>query len=127
MVRCLPNDSGLPRSMWGELFPTAAYLANRSPHSALDSQTPYFKFHGKQAGMSALRTIGARAFVHVETHTPKLEDRAWEGRLVGYSSNSKAYRIYNGSTQRVVENRNVTFIETPPQNIQAVERLTDKD
>ncbi|CAM9982684.1 unnamed protein product [Sphacelaria rigidula] len=36
MVRCMLADSGLQTFLWGELMFTAAYLANRSPRSALD-------------------------------------------------------------------------------------------
>lgn len=43
MVWCILKDSGLPRSMREELFITAAFLANRLPHWALGSHTPYFK------------------------------------------------------------------------------------
>eukprot|EP00752_Nemacystus_decipiens_P018510 g16595.t1 len=46
-------------------------------------------------------------------HREKLQDCAWEGPLVGCSNNSRACRIYNPATLRVVESRNVTFIETP--------------
>ena len=67
--------------------------------------------------LTHLRTIGARAFVHYERHRDKLEDKAWEGRLVGYSKDSKAYRIYNSTTRQVVESRNVTFIECPDHSI----------
>ena len=52
-----------------------------------------------------------RAFVHVETHTKTLDHRAWEGRLVGYSVDSKYFRVYNSSTRSVREGRNVNFIE----------------
>ena len=38
-----------------------------------------------------LRTLGSRAFVHIEKHTKKLEDRVWEGRLCGYNQDTKAY------------------------------------
>ena len=50
--------------------------------------------------------------MHVETHTKKLEHRAWEGRLVGYSMD-KSFRIYNASKRSVRERKNVIFIETP--------------
>ena len=40
----------------------------------------------RDAYLGHLRVIGARALVHEETHTRKLEYRAWEGRLVGYLS-----------------------------------------
>ena len=109
MVRCLLADSGLPHFLWGELFLTASYLCNRAPHSALNHETPYKTLHGKDADLRRLRVIGARAFVHVETHQKKLDPRAWEGRVVGFGQNSLAYRVYHAVSR---ESRNVIFIET---------------
>ena len=114
IVRCLLADSTLPNFLWGELMHTAIYLSNRTPHAALQNGTPYKALYGKDAYLGHLRVIGARAFVHEETHTRKLEYRAWEGRLVGYSMDSKSYRIYNNETRRVRSSRNVVFIETAP-------------
>ena len=48
--------------------------------------------------------------MHLETHTKKLEHRAWEGRLVGYSVDIKSFRVYNSSTRSVPESRHVIFI-----------------
>ena len=53
------------------------------------------------------------AFMHVETQTKKLDNKAWEGRLVGCIGNSKSFRIYNPATRKVLESRNVIFIQTP--------------
>ena len=64
---------------------TAVYLSNRVPHAALGNITLYRALYGKHANLGHLREIGARAFVHVETHTRKLDPKAWEGRLCGYS------------------------------------------
>ena len=114
MTRSLLLDSGLPNHLWGELTPTAAYLSNRSLHSALDMETPYKKLHGKEADLSLLEIIGARAFVHIEAYTKNLGNKAWEGRFCGCSQESKTYRVYNPETRKVVEGRNVAFIETPP-------------
>ena len=52
-------------------------------------------------------------FVHIETFTNKLDARAWEGRLVGYSTDSTSFRVYHPETRKVRESRNVVFIETP--------------
>ena len=76
-------------------------------------ETTYKALHGNDAHLGHLRAIGARAFVHVETHSKKLEHRAWEGRLIGYSVDSESFRVYNSSTRSVRESRNVSFIETP--------------
>ena len=89
----------------------AVYVSNRVPHATLANETPYSALYGKDAHLGHLRAIGARAGVHVETHTKKLEHCAWEGRLVGYSVDSKSLRVYNSSTS-VRESRNVIFIET---------------
>ena len=59
--------------------------------------------------------------MHHETYTKKLEHRAWSGRLVGYSMDSRSNRVYNAETRRVRESRNVIFIEMPsvmpPQDV----------
>ena len=72
---------------------TAVYVSNKAPHAVLANETPYKALYGKDARLGHLRTIGARAFVHVETHTKTLEYRAWEGRVVGYSVDSKSFRV----------------------------------
>lgn len=64
------------------------------------------------ASLKHLRVIGSAAYVHVETYKTKLYQRAWEGKLVGYSPDSRAYRAYNPTTRKIVSSRNVTFIET---------------
>ena len=53
------------------------------------------------------------AFMHVETQTKKLDNKAWEGRLVGCIGNSKSFRIYNPATWKVLERRKFIRIETP--------------
>ena len=107
-------DGNFPLNLWGEMFFTAVYLFNRSPQSALAGATPFSRMNGKEAVMSDIRAIGSRAFVHTETHTTKLGDKAWDGNVCGLSQNRRAYRIYNPSKGIVVESRNVTFPETPP-------------
>ena len=89
---------------------TAVYVSNRVPHAALANETPYKALYGKDANRRHLRAIGAQAFVHVETHTKTLEHRAWGGRLVGYSVNSKYFRVYKSLTRSVRESRNVIFV-----------------
>ena len=61
---------------------TAAYLANRTPHSALNMATSYKDLHGKEATLQHLRTIGSRAFVHIEAHTKNAHQEAG-GQVLG--------------------------------------------
>ena len=89
--RCLLKDGKFLPSLWGEIFFTAVFISNRSLHSTLGGISPYFKMYNEEADTTILRAIGSRAFVHIQTHTPKMGDQAWEGKLCGFSHNSRAY------------------------------------
>nr|GEY65908.1 retrovirus-related Pol polyprotein from transposon TNT 1-94 [Tanacetum cinerariifolium] len=50
-------------------------------------------------------------------HLGKFDGKADEGFLVGYSINSKAFRVYNSRTRKVKENLHVNFLEYKPNVI----------
>ena len=110
MVHRMLVDSGLPPFLWGELMMTAFNLCNRIPHSARKMETPYKMFYCKDVELSHLRIIGARAFVHTKDAN-KLDHTLG----VRFSQNeSNSFPICNPKTRRVVESKNVFFIETSP-------------
>ncbi|CAB1110927.1 unnamed protein product [Ectocarpus sp. CCAP 1310/34] len=119
IVRCLMHGGKLPEFLWGELCCTTVHITNRLPHVHLNNETPYYRMFGKQASLRHLRqaslrhlrVIGSTASVHLETYKSKLVNRAWPGILIGYSPDSRAYRVFNPHTKRIVHSRNVTFIE----------------
>ena len=117
MIRCLLVDSGLPSKLWGESMLTATYLCSRMPHPGLDMETPFKRLYGMEVNLWYLKVFGARAFVHIKD-AKKLEPKSWKGLLCGFSEDEAlSYRVWNPKTCRVVESRNVTFIETPPHLI----------
>ena len=124
MIRCMRVDSGLPPILWGKLIMAASYICNRIPHSALNMKMPYKKLYGKEADLSHFKIIGARAFVHIKNPN-KLGHTSWGGMVCGFSeTESNSYRIWNPKTSRVVESRNVVFIETSPNQLPAARRLS---
>ena len=87
-------------------------------------ETPYKKLYGKDADLSHHKIIGSRAFVHIKNPT-KLDHTLWEGMVCGFSeTESNFYHIWNPKMRRVVERRNVIFIETPPNLLPAARRLS---
>ena len=66
MVRCMLMDHKVPQTMGCELLFTAIYLSKSLPHAALRGVSPFSKVNIKQAHMTGLRVIGARAIVHTE-------------------------------------------------------------
>ena len=76
-------------------------------------ETPFKRLYGKEANFPHLKIIGARAFVYIND-VKKLEPKSWEEMLCNFSKDEAlSYRVWNPKTRRVVESRNVTFIETP--------------
>ena len=122
MVSWMLADSEFP-SMWGEPFMAAAYLNNRTSHKALKMETPFTMLHGEEADLSNLCVIGARTFVHIK-NSRKLDAAACKGKVCGYNEENKSYRVSSPKTHRVVESRNITFIEAPPHLLPPPSKLS---
>ena len=60
-----------------------------------------------------MRELGCHAFILIQPeHRKKINSCSFEGILVGYSHNSKAYRCYYPKTGRIFVSHNITFIES---------------
>lgn len=111
MARCLLLDAGLPHRFWGEAIRTASYLQNRLPTNNTN-KTPYELWNGKPPDISHLRVIGSKVYSHVpDAKRTKWDDKAKEGVLIGYDTNTKGYRILNPNTGMVWIAQSVRIIE----------------
>lgn len=112
-VRCMLADAGLPKSFWAEAVTTAAYLLNRIPCREETHKTPLEYWTGEKPNLSHLRVFGSSAMVHVpKEKRDKLDPKSIECILLGYSDQSKAYRLYNKATRKITISRDVIFCET---------------
>jgi hypothetical protein len=113
MARCMLHHSGLDYAFWGEAIMTAAYLRNRSPTAALGGKmTPWEVFTSQKPDLSHLRTFGCVAYAHIpQQQRHKLEQKALKCIMVGYSTESKAYRLWNPANKRIFVSRDVIFDE----------------
>lgn len=109
MVRSMRSYAKLPTTLWGELLKTAVYLRNRSPHG--NKRSSYEALQGTPPDLSHLKIVGSRAWVHIpkELRT-KVQDRSWQGILVGYEGSSN-YRIYDPTKGTITVTRTVTIDE----------------
>jgi len=69
--------------------------------------------------LSHLRVFGCKCFIlHNGTYKlGKFDAKVGDGNILGYSSNSKAYIVFNKRTLTVEESIHVAFDETPPQEV----------
>jgi len=111
-TRAMMYDQDMPKFLWSEACNTAVYVQNRTPHRALGNITPKKVFIGKTPEVNHFRIFGSLAYCRVpKEKRKKLDQTAEEVYLVGYSKNSKAYRIYLPRSRKVVIQRNVKFME----------------
>ncbi|GJX00057.1 putative ribonuclease H-like domain-containing protein [Tanacetum coccineum] len=89
-TRTMLADSLLPIPFWAEAVNTACYVLNRVLVTKPQNKIPYELLIGKFDGKSD------------------------EGYLLGYSTSSKAFRVYNKRTKRVEENPHINFLEDQP-------------
>lgn len=109
-ARSILKAKMLPNSFWAEAVATAAYLSNISPTRAVLGRTPYEAWHQRKPTVSHLRIFGSIAYYHILSNSrQKLDARAQKGIFVGYCSESKAYKIYNPLTDKMITSRDVTF------------------
>jgi hypothetical protein len=88
-------DQDLPNSLWVEATSTAVYIHNRCPHAILKDKTPEEVFSGIKSEVGHLRVFGCLVYIHVpKEKRTKMEPSGKKGVFVGYSENSKAYKIY---------------------------------
>ena len=90
VARVLRIHAGLPKNLANELVCTAAKLVNITPTKSIDWRTPQEMVTDIRPDLSRLRVIGSRGFV-LNKHLPrgdKLEDRTFEGFLIGYNTSN---------------------------------------
>ncbi|GJT36502.1 ribonuclease H-like domain-containing protein [Tanacetum coccineum] len=114
-TRTMLADSLLPTTFWAEAVNTACYVQNMVLVTKLHNKTPYELLLGRPPSISFMRPFGCPVTI-LNTLDPlsKFDGNADEGFLVGYSINSKAFRVFNTRTRKVEENLHINILENKP-------------
>ncbi|UYV76700.1 hypothetical protein LAZ67_14001823 [Cordylochernes scorpioides] len=111
MTRCFMIEGNLPETLWAELINTATYIRNRCPRNN-DCKTPHELFTKRKPVVSHLKIIGSKSFaVNNRPNRSKFAPRSEEYKLIGYFTESKAYRLWKPGTRTIIKSRDVRFIE----------------
>ncbi|KAJ2965493.1 hypothetical protein NUW54_g14102 [Trametes sanguinea] len=109
-ARAMLFEANLPTNLWPEAVNYAVYLKNRAPTRALPNKTPFEAFWGHKPNVSHLREFGAPCWVlRQDTSLHKLARKSRLCRFLGFSEESRAYRLYDPATRQVITSRNVIF------------------
>ncbi|GKA99149.1 retrovirus-related pol polyprotein from transposon TNT 1-94 [Tanacetum coccineum] len=114
-ARTMLADSLLPIPFWAEAVNTACYVLNRVLVTKPQNKTPYELLIGKSPSISFMRPFGCPlTILNTLDSLGKFDGKSDEGYLLGYSTTSKAFRVYNKRTKRVEENLHIDFLEDQP-------------
>jgi len=112
MSRCMLHEKELPKKFWVEASNTAVFLLNRLPTKAVNGQTPFEAWHGYKPLLKNLKIFGCLCFSHIpQPKRDKLDKKAEPGIFIGYSLQSKAFRIFQPQTGKILVSRDVEFVE----------------
>ncbi|GJW68123.1 putative ribonuclease H-like domain-containing protein [Tanacetum coccineum] len=114
-ARTMLADSKLPTTFWAEAVNTACYVQNKVLVTKPHNKTPYELFLGRKPALGFMRPFGCPIIIlNTIDHLGKFDGKADEGFFVGYSINSKAFRVFNSRTRIVEENLHVQFHKNTP-------------
>nr|GEU73660.1 hypothetical protein [Tanacetum cinerariifolium] len=114
-ARTMLANFKLSITFWAEAVNTACYVQNKVLVVKPYFMTPYELFKGRTSTLSFMRPFGCHVIIlNTLDHLGKFNGKSDEGFFVGYSTNSKAFRVYNTRTRKVEENLHIKFLENKP-------------
>ena len=110
MARSMLKAKNFPNEYWGEAMACSIYILNFSPTNSVKNQVPQEAWSGMKSSVSHFKVFGCVSYPHVPRELRrKLDDRSEKCIFIGYSEQSKAYRLYNLITKKLIASKYVKF------------------
>jgi transposase InsO family protein len=122
MARTMLEEYKTLDRFWAEAINTACYSINRLYLHRILKKTSYELLTGKKPNVSYFRVFRSKFFILIKRgRNSKLAHKAVEGFLLGYDSNTRAYRVFNRSTGLVQVSYDIVFDETNGSQVEQVD------
>jgi hypothetical protein len=113
MARSILSEYNVSQSFWVEAINTACYCSNCLYCHPLKEKTLYELLNGRKSNIAYFRVFGYKCYIlKKDTRLGKFEKKCDKGFLLGYSTTSKAYRVWNLASGTLKEVHDVEFDET---------------
>ncbi|GJX21237.1 retrovirus-related pol polyprotein from transposon TNT 1-94, partial [Tanacetum coccineum] len=112
VARTMLSASKIPLFFWAEAIATACYTQNRSIIIPRHKKTPYHIINGRKTSIKHLHIFGCTCYITRDgENLDKMKEKGDSYILVGYSTQSKGYRVYNKRTRLIVESIHINVDE----------------
>jgi transposase InsO family protein len=113
MARMMLGEFKTPERFWSKAVNTTCHAINRLYLHRFLKKTSYELLTGNKPNVSYFRVFGSKCYILVKKgRHSKFAPKVVEGFLLGYESNTKAYRVFNKSSGLVEVSSEVVFDET---------------
>lgn len=107
----------MPKIFWPEAVQWTVHVLNRSPTVAVKNKTPKECWSGIKPTVDYFRVWGCTGDVHIpDVKRKKLDDKSYKCIFLGYSGESKAYRLFEPISKKIVTSNGVVFQEDESWN-----------
>jgi len=122
------HNKDVTRNLWGEAVNTACHTVNRVYFKPGTKKTPYELWKGRKPNVKYFKFFGSTFFILKDgENVVKFDSRSNEGIFLGYSSTSKAYRVYNKRTKKVMKTINVIIDEASDSSSKKISEEIPKE
>lgn len=112
MVRSMLVEKKVPKMFWPEAVKWSVHILNRCPTLAVQNKTPEEAWSGVKPTINYFRVFGCVAHAHIpDQKRSKLDDKSKKCVLLGVSDESKAYKLYDPVSKKVIISKDVIFEE----------------
>jgi hypothetical protein len=113
IARTMLGEYKTHERFWSKAVNTTCHAINRLYLHRLLKKTSYELLTGNKPNVPYFRVFGSKCYILVKKgRHSKFAPNVVEGFLLGYGSNTKAYRVFNKSSGLVEVSRDVVFDET---------------
>ena len=112
MAKAMLHNKDVARNLWGKVVNTTCHTVNKVYFRPGTKKTLYELCKERNPNVKYFKIFGSTCFILKDReNVGKFDSRSDEGIFLGYSSTSKAYRVYNKRTKKVMETINVVIDE----------------
>ena len=112
MVRSMLAEKHVPKMFWPEAVKWSVHILNRCPTVAVQNKTPEEAWSNVKPMVDYFRVFGCVAHAHVpDQKRSKLDEKSKKCVFLGVSDESKAYRLYDPVSKKIIISKDVIFQE----------------
>jgi len=120
-TRVMLHAKHLPYDLWAEAINTACHVHNRVTLRADTTTTLYELWKGRKSIVKYFHVFGNKCYILADRdYRRKMDQKSDEGIFLGYSTNNRAYKVYNSRTQVAMESINVVIDDVAKDQVPEV-------